>query len=427
MKNNSYIFNQDKKLCTGCGACEEVCRHSAIKMVSDIDGFVYPVIDKSRCVSCMACDKICPVVNDRGSNSEFSQKCYVGTTRLKHYFLESASIGICTMVSELIIDKHGVVFGVELDEDNWSARYIKVVSKNDLYRIRNSKYLQSSTGNTFKEVKRLLQCGILVLYIGTPCQIAGLKSYLRRDYENLFTIDLICHGTFSPLLLPLEIKYWENKFKGKIKNFRFRSKRKYRRINGGMVNFDVIYDNGKSEHIERHASSSPTYRCYAYSGDGYNYNLRLSCYTCPFKSINRYGDLTVGDPWGINDNIFKKRNLSSSNPIRSMFFANTLKGISLIKQIQGMLDLQEITHKDSFKQLALIPCKRDIPEQRKVLFDNVNNIEYGVLVEKMLKCNLENSHRSFEKHYKIKILKKYLKCIIGYRYIKKIKCKIYEK
>lgn len=410
----SFLYTGKKSDCTGCGACLNICSHSAITMIENTDGFMYPRIDKNKCIECGLCDMICPVVNYKGNNPKYDQKCYIGTTSLEQYYMESASIGICTMVAEYIIEQKGVVFGVELDEKKWIAKHTKITDKNDLYRFRNSKYLQSFTGNTFEEVKHFLKDGVFVLYTGTPCQIAGLKTYLKKDYDNLYTIDIICHGVFSPKLMPLEIIYWEKLFHGKISNFRFRSKRKYCHVNGGMVNFDILHENGIIEHIERHASSSPSYRCYAYSGDGYSYNIRLSCYSCPFKSAYRYGDLTVGDPWSIDGNAIKKRTQFHLNSVSSLYFTNTFKGEFLLKAIISKLDYQEISHDIAFRQAALLPINREIPLSRDVLFERIEKDDYGQLIEKILNCKLEESHRSFEKKYKKNILKRYIKHILGY-------------
>ena len=167
------------------------------------------------------------------------------------------------------------------------------------------------------------------LYIGTPCQIAGLKAFLRKPYETLLTIDIVCHGVFSSKLVALEVEYWENLFNGKLSNLRFRSKRFFPWFMGGVVNFDITDSKGKTVHVERHAKSSPTYRCFAYSGDGYSYNIRPSCYSCPFRGKGRYGDLTVGDAWGLNK---KYPQLFTSYNMRngvSILICNTMK-LSLI-------------------------------------------------------------------------------------------------
>lgn len=403
----SYIFTGDKSLCSGCGACTQVCTHHALRMTCDGEGFLFPQVDEEKCLLCGLCDKTCPVTGTNTENQDGEQHCYVATTSEKGYYQESASIGLCTMLSKHIIDNGGVAYGSFLDESNWTAYHIPVTDDEGIQKIRNSKYLQSTTGNTYSHVKEKLNQGTVVLYFGTPCQIAGLKSFLRKPYSNLYTIDLICHGVFSPKLMPLEVNYWEKKLGGKIKNFRFRSKRVYKYVNGGMVNFDLIKE-GKVCHIERHAASSPSYRCYAYAGNGKHYNHRLSCYSCPFRSQKRYGDITVGDPWFISNDIIHNRKLRSSNSIRSLYSVNTAKGKELISHISFMLNKEELTISDAFTQPALQSLVKEIPLEREIMYSRLNKQDYGNLVEELLGCDLAESHRVFEKKYKKERIKRFV-------------------
>lgn len=388
-------------------------------MRADDEGFLYPELDKEKCIKCGACVNVCPVVNNKAANDKQDQHCYVATTNDAKYFKESASIGLCTMLSELIVGEGGIVFGVYLDETVWKAYHIPVFDWAGLESVRNSKYLQSDTRNTYSEVKGYLLKGVKVLYIGTPCQIAGLKAYLRKDYQNLYTIDIICHGVFSPKLMPLEILYWERLFKGKIVNFRFRSKKKYTHVNGGMVNFDVIKKNGCTIHIERHASSSPTYRAYAYSGDGINHNLRPFCYSCSFRADTRYGDITVGDPWGIKDNLLHDKRLRSQNCIRTFFVTNSPKGAALIQRIKNNLILQELSKKESFAQPAVLSSNRTNVGKRNEIYTRIRNEEYSKIIEDLFHCDLERSHRFFVRNYWMATIKRGISIFVP-RFQKKI-------
>lgn len=406
-----YIFNHNKFSCSGCGACAAVCKHDAINMVPDNEGFLFPVLDEQRCVRCGLCDKTCQYVNGGKSNSNEEQHAYIATTHNKKYYKESASIGLCTMLSEYIVEQGGVVFGAFLDEKTWSIYHISVSDISGIEKIRNSKYAQSSIYKIYGELKQFLLDGKTVLFIGTPCQIAGIKSFLHRPFVNLYTIDLICHGVFSPQLLPLEIKYWKENFRASISNFKFRSKRRFPLINGGMVNFDVEKE-GKKQHVERYAGASPSYRCYAYSGDDKSYNIRLSCYQCPFKAHSRYADITVGDPWAIPDNIISDTNLNSQNTIRTLYTTNTIKGETLISKVRNHLEEKEFPVEQVFCQPALNYHQREVPFLRKTLFNSINNKEYGKLVEELLDCNLDKSHRDFVMSYRMLALKIFIKRIL---------------
>ena len=178
-------------------------------------------------------------------------------------------------------------------------------------------------------------------------------------------------------------------------------------VNGGMVNFDITKD-GRSIHVERFAGSSPTYRCYAYSGDGNNYNLRLSCYNCSFRSLKRYGDITVGDPWFIPNQKITNSQLKSYNVIRSLYSVNTEKGESLAKEIRRFTIEEQIKAEDAFCQPAVLPSRRDVPQLRKKLYSKVDITDYGTLVEELLTCNLDEAHAIFEKNYRMKCLKMFV-------------------
>lgn len=411
MDFSGYIFTKEKIKCTGCGSCVNACSQNALSMQADGEGFLYPLLDENKCIKCGACERACPWVNNRFANKEQNQSCYIATTLEELYYRESASIGICTMLSEEIIKRGGMVYGAFLDENNWLVYHICVQDDTGIQKIRNSKYLQSDTKDTFKEVQINLKGGKSILYIGTPCQIAGLKAYLKKEYNNLFTVDIMCHGVFSPKLLKYEVEYWRHLFRGEIKNFKFRSKLVYKRSNGGMVNFDCV--KGKnSYHIERFAGSSPSYRCYAYSGDGISYNLRPSCYSCSFREGGRYGDICVGDPWKVSDLSIKNNLLRSSNPIRSLFMVNTPQGNEMFKSIKKYLIFEEIERHNVFKQSALLPTKQEIPSKRNELYERLEVEEYGALVERLLECNLKQAHKRFVYTYNLTHLKEIVKRLI---------------
>ena len=354
----------------------------------------------------------CPEVTEQCNRKE-EQHCYIATTKERRYYKESASIGLCTMLSEYIVSIGGTVFGCFLDEETWVAYHKSVETLDGVRSLRNSKYLQSDTKDTFNEVKTTLENGKKVLYVGTACQIAGLRAYLHKSYANLYTIDLFCHGVFSPKLMPLEINYWSQKFHSKITNFRFRSKRIFTHLNGGMVNFD-IKRNGKKVHIERFAASSPSYRCFAYSGDGNGYNLRLSCYSCKFKSPNRYADLSIGDPWFVNPKIIKDLELKPSNCIRSIYSTNTEKGKELMSCVSKYLHQQEYAYSELFVQPAVCYGQRKVPAKRKELFQRISHEDYGELIQTLFECNLEEEHKNFVRKYIKNEFKKIVKYIIQY-------------
>ena len=405
------MFYLDKNRCTGCGACANACATGAIQLVENSEGFLEPVVDEERCISCGACESTCPVLHDLSNNDDETGHCLLVTTKLEQYYKKSATIGLCTMLAEKAIEENGVVFGVWLDESEWKAKHICISSHAELDKIRNSKYIQSDAASCHEDVKSRLIAGRTVLFIGTPCQVAGLNAFLGKQYKNLYTIDLICHGVYSYKLLREEVGYWENKLKGKVENFRFRSKEVSPWSEGGIINFDLRDRNGRLTHVERHGKYSPTYRCYAYSGDGSNYNLRESCYNCVFRNRRRYGDLTVGDAWLISQNYLDWNQTNCSNGV-SLAIVNSEKGTDMMGKVSGLVQVKEIPYEAAFVQPALLPSSRTIPAERKNLYDNLGKEEYGSLVNRVMKVDIEKIYLLDRRLRKKKELKKKIKGMI---------------
>ena len=412
-----YVFSKNKESCCGCSACVHSCPKHALVMVEDTEGFLFPKLSPENCINCGICNKVCPIINDIYANSTEHQECHIAVNANPLYSKRSATIGFCTMIAEQFVGHGRFVYGVVLDEHNWQANHICVTEKKDLDKIRNSKYIQSHLNNTFFEIKQLLLANEHVLFVGTPCQVAGLKAYLKNDFANLCTVDLICHGVYSYKLLQKEVAYWERKLNGRIKNFRFRSKERSPWNSGGIINFDIKDRKGRYRHIERHGSCSPVYRCFAYNGDQY-YNLRESCYNCHFRSQGRYGDFTVGDAWGISGNypeIFTHSNRKSGI---SLVFCNTKKANQYLSKLYDELILKTVPANNVFKQQALLPIKRQIPRERYLLYSNIDKEEWGNLVSKLLKVNFDHLYIQYSINmYKDKILypvKSFVKTILRY-------------
>ena len=184
-----------KEDCCGCSACVQICPRHCIEMKENLEGFLYPLVDSHSCIECHLCEKVCPVLNQNDSIRPL--KVCATKNPDEQIRMKSSSGGVFSILAESVIAAGGVVFGAGFNE-HWAVVHSYTETKEGLSAFRMSKYLQSVVGNTYKEVQAFLKQGRLVLYSGTPCQIAGLKLFLRKDYDNLLTVDFICHGVPSP-------------------------------------------------------------------------------------------------------------------------------------------------------------------------------------------------------------------------------------
>lgn len=213
----------DRCTCTGCGTCALRCPTKAIRMECDEEGFFYPSVDMAQCVNCGLCDKVCHL------NIQFKRptikKVYAAVNKKVSTLIQSSSGGIFGSVAEFILKHQGVCYGVYLE--NVNARYLRVSDESELEKLFGSKYIQAENKDTFCMVEKDCENGKIVLFVGTPCLVAGLKQYLRKDYENLYTIDIVCHGVPSKVYFEKYIEYIEHKLDGHISRFSFRDKSKY--------------------------------------------------------------------------------------------------------------------------------------------------------------------------------------------------------
>ena len=278
----------EKAKCSGCGACRDICSVRAIDLVADDEGFLYPRINIEECIKCGKCDRICPIENRRKKADEGNKIiAYAAQTKDEYIRQNSSSGGIFTEIATYIINNGGIVFGAAFDE-TFKVIHIGVDDTDNLERLRGSKYVQSEIGNTYAQVKTYLESERMVLFTGTPCQIAGLYSYLGKNYDNLYTQDIICHGVPSPMVWKKYVEFREKKAAAKLRRPFFRHK-KY-----GWKKYSVQFQftNG-TEYIQD--ISDDLYM----RGFLRNLCLRPSCYHCAFKSKNRAADITLADFWRI--------------------------------------------------------------------------------------------------------------------------------
>lgn len=313
---------KDKKLCCGCNACVQRCPKQCIAVQEDEEGFLYPIVDLSICIDCGLCEKVCPVINQESERNPI--EVFAAVNKDDSVRMQSSSGGIFTALAEKIIQEKGVVFGARFDE-KWEVMHDYTETIEGLKAFRGSKYVQSRIGDTFSQAEFFLKTGRKVMFTGTPCQIAGLRLFLRKEYENLLAVDIICHGVPSPMVWR---KYLGEKIQQGglecIQSISFRNK------NTGWKNysFQIEYDkNHLKSSFSEYASQNIFMK--GFLADLY---LRPSCYACPSKKLKSGSDITLGDFWGIQH---IKPELDDDKGI-SCILVNTNKGLLYFKLLSLM-------------------------------------------------------------------------------------------
>lgn len=327
-----------KELCTGCMACLQKCPKDAIHKRED-SGFYYPVIDEYKCVNCGICLKTCPVLNEKcviGNRHMTTDVCYAIWHKDASIRYNSSSGGFFSALAEYIIKNNGLVFGAAWDS-RLVLRHISVSTIHDIELLRRSKYVQSDVGSTYIEVKSALENKRLVLYCGTPCQIAGLKAYLNyKEYDNLLLVDVLCQGVPSPVLFEKYIRDIEDKSNLKIKDVIFRSKEQGWRC--GLLLLVVLED---GTILKRKYANNEFYHSFIKE-----YHMRPACYKCRFKQddLGYYGDLTIADFWRIGISIPFSDNDWHKGV--SAVLVNTQSGASIIEKILGAINIRKRSYKE---------------------------------------------------------------------------------
>lgn len=316
------MLNLDYEHCSGCGACVQKCPKGCISWEQGELGFMYPMIDETSCINCDLCENTCPI----GKEIEVPKLQVVSALVNKNADIlsHSTSGGAFTAIAESVLEEGGAVYGCSMEE-GFQARHIRVTDGKELEKLRGSKYIQSDTVETFKFAKQDLEVGKRVLFSGTPCQIVGLRHFLGTDYENLLTIDIVCHGVGSQAYFD---RFMEDLIRreGSIEELRFRDKKYVGWSCDGSI---VITPSTSRKREERPFYNYKNYYySYFLSGDIY----RKSCYCCPYANAQRQGDITLGDFWGIEA---LKLPIDSYNGC-SLVIANTEKGNDAISTLTNV-------------------------------------------------------------------------------------------
>lgn len=292
MKRDKIALFERPENCCGCGACINVCPKGAISMKADEQGFLFPVIDPEKCIQCGRCKTVCAFQS--GAQKRAPQTVYAAMSAKDPILRTSASGGVFAAVAEAWLRQGGLVYGcaMEYRDGGLAVEHVRIDRPEELPRIQGSKYVQSDTGLTFRQIRADLRAGKRVLFSGTPCQVAGLRQFLGESaQENLATVDIICHGVPSQQMFRAYIADLEKRLGGTVTRYLFRDKR-----DGWGMKGSVWYTNNRGKTRCRLLPSkySSYFRLFL-DGDIY----RESCYRCPYADSARPGDLTLGDYWGI--------------------------------------------------------------------------------------------------------------------------------
>lgn len=354
--------------CSGCMACFNCCPFDAITIIEMSDGFKIPNINRKKCMQCGLCEKVC-----NSMDAMKNDKCILGyAAYIQNDVIRnnSSSGGIFTAIALEIIKENGIVFGASFDE-NFGVKHTSCEKVEDLSKLRGAKYVQSNIDKTFQSVKKELDKERMVYFTGTPCQVAGLKSYLGKEYKNLICSDLICHGVPSPKVWK---KYLSDKIHEDIMCISFRNK-KY-----GWTNYSLAVQTYNKEYMFN--GDNNTYM----KGFIDNYFLRKSCYNCRFKGLDRTGDITLADFWGLQDIITA---FDIENKGTSLILINSKKGKEVFEMIQDEIVFQEIDIEKAIDYNKSAIISSYYPIQRKRFFKGISKKKYDDILNDVKKLTLK--------------------------------------
>ena len=383
-----------KQDCCGCNACAQICPKQCITMQEDDEGFLYPRVDTENCIDCHLCEKICPVSNHGTERKPL--KVYAAINKDEEVRKQSSSGGIFTALAEQVIKQGGVVFGARFDE-RWQVKHDYTETMEGLAAFRGSKYVQSQIGNSYQEAERFLKAGRKVLFSGTPCQIAGLRNYLRKEYDNLLTVDFICHGVPSPMV-------WRRYLKEEVarqcdrknsvsahpiheedvlvEGISFRDKTMgWKKFSFALT---LSTTNGSGDKIQ-FCSCSPMTKNEYLRGFMSNVYLRPSCYSCAFKCLKSKSDITLGDFWNIR--LYNKH--LDDNQGLSLMLLNNSRGLCLANAIRSEVAFYSIPNYDINSNFALMNSVV-ASNKRSCFYDLYNTHDSFIgLIRDILKLNFK--------------------------------------
>ncbi|MGN0453282.1 MAG: Coenzyme F420 hydrogenase/dehydrogenase, beta subunit C-terminal domain [Ruminococcus sp.] len=367
-----YLESKRKEECFGCEACVQACRHGAICMQEDEEGFRYPVINPQLCTNCSLCSRVCPFENmpKKHSRDKYAYGGYILDSEKR---FSSTSGGAFSAIADAYCDENFALFGAEAK--GLDVFHSFVTSLDDIHKLRKSKYSQSVIGNTYSEVKAFLKEGKKVLFAGTPCQIAGLKAFLgSADSEKLLTVEVICEGVPSPLYIRKYADFLESKFASEVHSLDYRYTGKSF-FGNGKWDFEIMNVELKDKSVTTDRWFNPFWSVWLK-----HLMSRPSCYECPFAEKGRVADISLGDLWGVH---LYCPELYGKNGGASLVVCNTEKGKAVFKKAQSSMFGHELLFEDALKYQS--PMRKHIdnnPDRGKFMKDLQTDIDYNKLNKK---------------------------------------------
>lgn len=393
---------KDKKDCCGCHACYSACPKQCVTMMEDEEGYLYPKVDTSLCIDCGLCEKVCPILQYKQPETK-TQKAFVVQHRDEEVLAQSTSGGAYTAIAKWILGKGGVVFGAHLNSQ-FEAEHCYVERYEDLWQFRNSKYVQSRIGDTYKQVRDFLKEERIVLYSGTPCQLEGLFQFLHnKQYDNLYTVDVVCRAVPSPLVLRKYLEVQKGLLATDLKDVKFRDK-----YHGYKYSSMSLFGkNGKDYH---EGIDTDVYLRSFFSGT----NIRLSCPDCKFRNRYRRTDFTIWDCFTIDEFSSELDNDKGATRI----LCQSDRAVDILNELTSEMKIMEVDSEKAVRGVKELVSGPSLHPQREAFFRDLNAMPASEVFQKYfpitLRHRLEKQARLWSNRLGIyKMMKKAFKLVHG--------------
>ena len=396
-----YYISKKLEDCCGCKACEQVCAKKAISFIVNDEGFEYPQIDTDACVNCGLCEQVCPIV--KSDDIKYASGVAFAAQNINQQdIMKSSSGGAFVALAKVILEKGGLVYGAAFDTGPY-VKHTRVDNIEDIEKLMGSKYVQSDINTTYQQAKRDLQDGKWVYFTGTPCQIAGLRLFVGKEYDNLLTSDLVCHGTPSPAIFANTVNHMAENLRKKFVGYSFRDKK----IHGWSCSSSSSWEkDGKQCYIKYSKDMEAYFKAFI-SGD----LMRMNCYSCPFATNERVSDITLADYWGA-------RRLHPEFPEIhkgvSLVIVNTRKGEKFFNMIESRMFIMPINLDDAVRNNHNLshptPLTNARNESYKLAFTAydsfVSRYNHSIYIKEKCKVEVEYIVRKYPLLFKICSIKK---------------------